>query len=62
MLYAKTLQVLRLEMLQQAILGGRGRKDPVIQLKDKETRTESLLETLLVSPFDQHFLRGKIIE
>ena len=47
MLYAKTLQVLRLEMLQQAILGSRGRKDPVIQLKDKETRTESLLKRFL---------------
>ena len=61
-LHAETFQVLGLKMLQQPVVRRLTREDPVVEFEDKVTRTESLLELLLVAPLDQDLLRRKVIQ
>ena len=61
-LHAEAFQVLGLKMLQQPVVRRLTREDPVVEFEDKVTRTESLLELLLVAPLDQDLLRRKVIQ
>ena len=62
MLYAETFQVLRLKMLQQAIVGCLVGENPIIHFKSKETGAERLLKTFAVIAFDQYFFWREVIE
>ena len=62
MLHTETFQVLGLKMFQQPILSCVRCKDPIIQLKDKITRAESLLKAFLVASLDQHLFGREIVD
>ena len=62
MFHSETFQVLGFEMFQQLFAGRRFGKYPVVQLEGKELTAEVTFEHRFLSPFEQDFFRGKIIQ
>ena len=60
MIYAESLQVLHLEMLQQFLLGRLVGKHPVVQLKGKELRSEIAFKVVLTRSVKQNLLRLEV--
>ena len=60
MIYAKSLQVLHLEMLQQFLFGRLVGKHPVVQLKGKELRSEIAFKVVLTRSVKQNLLRLEV--
>ena len=62
MIYAESLQVLHLEMLQQFLFGRLVGKHPVVQLKGKELRSEIAFKVVLTRSVKQYLLRLEVAQ
>ena len=61
-LHAEALQVLRLEMFQESIVGSLGGEDPVLQFIGEEAGTEVLLELRPFGPLEEDLLRHDTVQ
>ncbi len=60
MIYAESLQVLHLEMLQQLLFGRLVGKHPIVQFKGKELRSEIAFKVVLTRSVKQYLLRLEV--